>query len=83
MTGLPDGTAAVPWTPLLEHRPGVRLEAVVAYANHVAVGLRDFGKPDGYVSRQITGWIDRYAKSQTDDVLAMKRVGARHLSMPR
>ncbi len=34
-------------------------------------GLGDLGKPQGYVSRQVTGWIERYAKSQTEDVPTM------------
>lgn len=29
-------------------------------------GLITLGKPDGYVDRQVTGWIDRYEKSKTD-----------------
>lgn len=33
-----------------------------------AAGLEDFGKPDGYVERQVTGWTERYAKAQTDEV---------------
>ncbi len=36
-----------------------------------AAGLGDFGKPDGYVERQVTGWTERYAGSQTDDIAAM------------
>lgn len=33
-----------------------------------AAGLSDFGKPQGYVARQITGWSGRYIKARTDDV---------------
>ncbi|VAV87028.1 acyl-CoA dehydrogenase, putative phosphotransferase [hydrothermal vent metagenome] len=32
------------------------------------VGLREFGKPDGYVKRQITGWDKRYERARTPDV---------------
>jgi len=32
-----------------------------------------FGNPDGYVKRQVDGWIGRYHKSQTDDVPGMYR----------
>jgi aminoglycoside phosphotransferase (APT) family kinase protein len=32
------------------------------------VGLGDFGKPDGYVERQVTGWSRRYADCKTDEV---------------
>ena len=38
------------------------------------VGLDDFGKPEGYVQRQVDGWIDRYEKSQTDDIPALEEV---------
>ena len=33
-----------------------------------AVGLGDFGKPEGYVSRQILGWNRRFEKAWTDDI---------------
>lgn len=33
-----------------------------------AVGLGDLGKPDGYVERQITGWIERWHAALTPDV---------------
>lgn len=33
-----------------------------------AIGLGDLGKPAGYVARQVRGWIERYAGSQTEDV---------------
>lgn len=31
-------------------------------------GLENLGAPDGYVKRQVEGWIGRYQKSQTDEV---------------
>ena len=36
--------------------------------DYTAVGLEDFGRPDGYVRRQIEGWTMRFEKSLTDDV---------------
>ena len=33
-----------------------------------AVGLEDFGKPEGYVERQVAGWSDRYRRARTPDV---------------
>ena len=44
--------------------------------DYQAAGLGDFGKPAGYVERQVRGWIERYAGSQTDDVAAMTEAGA-------
>src|SRR5207245_2282436 len=40
-----------------------------------AAGLADLGKPEGYVQRQVSGWVGRYARSKTADVPAMDRVG--------
>jgi aminoglycoside phosphotransferase (APT) family kinase protein len=34
--------------------------------------LSDFGKPDGYVRRQIEGWTKRYRDAQTDQLLEME-----------
>jgi aminoglycoside phosphotransferase (APT) family kinase protein len=31
------------------------------------VGLGDFGKPEGYVRRQVTGWSERYRAAHTPD----------------
>jgi aminoglycoside phosphotransferase (APT) family kinase protein len=42
--------------------------------DYEAVGLGDFGKPLGYVERQITGWTKRYQDSQTDDIPEMTEV---------
>ncbi|RKQ71331.1 aminoglycoside phosphotransferase (APT) family kinase protein [Litorimonas taeanensis] len=36
--------------------------------DYKAVGLGDFGKPEGYVNRQITGWNRRFEAAWTDDV---------------
>jgi aminoglycoside phosphotransferase (APT) family kinase protein len=33
-----------------------------------AVGLGDFGKPEGYVNRQILGWNRRFEKAWTEDI---------------
>jgi len=41
-----------------------RLHAV----DYRAVALDGFGRPDGYVERQVDGWIDRYRDARTPDV---------------
>jgi aminoglycoside phosphotransferase (APT) family kinase protein len=41
-----------------------------------AVGLADFGRPEGYIGRQVRGWAGRYEKSQTDDVTTMSELRA-------
>ncbi|WP_448519290.1 phosphotransferase family protein [Rhodoflexus sp.] len=38
-----------------------------------ATDLIRLGKPEGYVQRQVEGWISRYEKSATDDVLTMNK----------
>ena len=35
-------------------------------------GLADFGKPAGYVERQVSGWQKRYLKAKTDEVAGME-----------
>jgi aminoglycoside phosphotransferase (APT) family kinase protein len=37
-----------------------------------ALGLDDFGKPDGYLARQVSGWTRRYQDARTDDVPDME-----------
>jgi aminoglycoside phosphotransferase (APT) family kinase protein len=39
-----------------------------------ALGLGDFGKPEGYVERQVTGWTKRYAGSKTDELPELDEV---------
>ncbi len=36
--------------------------------DYKAIGLEDFGKPEGYVDRQIGGWNRRFEKAWTKDV---------------
>jgi aminoglycoside phosphotransferase (APT) family kinase protein len=35
--------------------------------DYQAIGLADLGKPDGYLERQVRGWIERYAGSKTHE----------------
>jgi len=44
--------------------------------DYTAAGLGDFGKPAGYIERQVTGWTERYVKSQTDDLPAITELAA-------
>jgi len=36
--------------------------------DYQAIGLGDFGKPEGYVRRQVEGWSKRYRDARTPDV---------------
>ncbi len=38
-----------------------------------AAGLDEVGKPQGYVERQVTGWIKRYQDARTDEVPDVER----------
>jgi aminoglycoside phosphotransferase (APT) family kinase protein len=40
-----------------------------------AAGLADLGKPEGYVRRQVEGWLARWAKARTDDVPDIDALG--------
>lgn len=42
--------------------------------DYAAAGLGDFGKPDGYVERQVKGWTERYHGSKTDDIAEVLQV---------
>jgi aminoglycoside phosphotransferase (APT) family kinase protein len=44
--------------------------------DYAAAGLGDFGKPTGYIERQVTGWAKRYVDSQTDDIPAITEASA-------
>lgn len=39
-------------------------------------GLGALGKPEGYVNRQVEGWISRYENAATDDIPAMTETAA-------
>jgi len=39
-----------------------------------AAGLGGFGKPEGYVKRQVEGWSERYRQARTDDAPDFERV---------
>ncbi|MEM7552034.1 MAG: phosphotransferase family protein [Bacteroidota bacterium] len=38
------------------------------------IGLDSMGKPDGYVERQVKGWIKRYHNAQTDDIKGLSEM---------
>jgi aminoglycoside phosphotransferase (APT) family kinase protein len=42
--------------------------------DYEAVGLGDLGKPEGYLNRQVRGWIDRYHGSQTHSFTEVERI---------
>jgi aminoglycoside phosphotransferase (APT) family kinase protein len=42
--------------------------------DYQAIGLGDLGKPEGYLERQVRGWTDRYAGSQTHDYQEVRAI---------
>lgn len=48
--------------------------ALMHQINIATTGLSDLGKPEGYVGRQVSGWIKRYRNAQTDDIQSMNEV---------
>jgi aminoglycoside phosphotransferase (APT) family kinase protein len=42
--------------------------ALLHSLDYSAVGLADLGKPQGYLERQVRGWIERYHGSKTHDI---------------
>jgi len=42
--------------------------------DYASVGLGDLGKPQGYLERQVKGWIERYHNSQTHDLPEVERI---------
>jgi aminoglycoside phosphotransferase (APT) family kinase protein len=46
----------------------VGVHAELHSVDYRALGLVDFGQPDGYVERQVTGWSERYRRARTPDV---------------
>jgi aminoglycoside phosphotransferase (APT) family kinase protein len=50
------------------------LQVQLHQVDYVAAGLSDFGKPRGYVERQVRGWNERYVKAKTDDVPGCERI---------
>jgi aminoglycoside phosphotransferase (APT) family kinase protein len=44
--------------------------------DYEAIGLGDLGKPQGYLERQVRGWIDRYHNSETDELPEVEHLAA-------
>ncbi|MGH7600307.1 MAG: phosphotransferase family protein, partial [bacterium] len=41
--------------------------------DYVKAGLRELGKPEGYIERQIRGWTQRYQNARTDNIPDIER----------
>jgi aminoglycoside phosphotransferase (APT) family kinase protein len=74
-----------------EPAPGLQLSAAAAQRlsenfadnlarlhglDYAAIGLGDLGKPQGYIERQVRGWIERYSGSKTHELPEVERIAA-------
>jgi len=48
--------------------------AVLHGLDYQSIGLAELGKPEGYLQRQVTGWLERYAGSQTQEHPEVKAI---------
>lgn len=52
--------------------------------DYSAIGLQDLGRPEGFLKRQIVGWMKRWEAAKTREVPLMEKLGAWFLDhMPR
>jgi aminoglycoside phosphotransferase (APT) family kinase protein len=42
--------------------------------DYKAAGLHDFGRPQGYLQRQVTGWIGRYQRVKTEEITGIEKL---------
>jgi aminoglycoside phosphotransferase (APT) family kinase protein len=73
---MPDGM--VPPPPLMRRIGESLVDALVELhgVDWQAAGLAEFGRPDGYIERQISGWTRRWHRAQTDAVPQMDEAAA-------
>jgi len=50
--------------------------AVIHSLDYATTDLKKMARVGSYVERQITGWLDRYARAKTDDLPTIERVGS-------
>jgi len=44
--------------------------------DYAGIGLAEIGRPDGYLQRQVSGWIERYAGSKTYDLTEVEQIAS-------
>ena len=52
----------------------IKTLAALHMLDYTTAGLSDFGKPDGYIGRQIRRWSEQYRASKTHDIDAMEHL---------
>ena len=74
---LPDGYAETPGQKLALADALVDVLADLHAVDAEAIGLGDYGRPHGYLERQIRRWNGQWAKTKTHDVKAVDELGGR------
>ena len=72
-----DPPASLEFTPELARRVSESFAdnlATLHSLDYSAIGLGDLGKPQGYIERQVRGWVERYYGSQTHDFPEVARI---------
>jgi len=49
--------------------------AALHRVDYRAVGLAGLGRPEGFVARQVAGWVDRWDRAKHEDLSAMEDLG--------
>ena len=52
----------------------IRILAAIHAVDFDSIGLSDFGRPNGYLERQVNRWSQQYEASKTEDIPAMDRI---------
>lgn len=52
----------------------IKVQCQLHAVDYVQAGLADFGRPEGYVRRQVEGWSSRYRDAQTPDAPDFEKV---------
>lgn len=71
---LPEGLNLTPELGVRLSRAVAELLARLHGVDYRAIGLDQFGRPAGYVGRQVAGWSERYAAAATGTVVEMNAV---------
>jgi aminoglycoside phosphotransferase (APT) family kinase protein len=71
---LPEGVVLAPAEARKLSENLIKVLAGLHSVDYRAAGLADFGKPEGYVERQVKGWSGRYIDARTEDAPAFDGV---------
>ncbi|HSM85649.1 MAG TPA: phosphotransferase family protein [Candidatus Limnocylindrales bacterium] len=73
---LPEGLELAPETARRLSESFIDNLAALHSLDYNALGLGDLGKPQGYLERQVKGWIERYHGSRTHELPEIERITA-------